>query len=240
MTVHTTRSADIAVDDGRRSDRMGGIAALVQATTFVVGIAMFATLLTDYTDTDATPAESVSFLVDHQGALLVWNLVTLVVFAVALVPLTLSLHRRLSDRAPSLSAAAAGFGLIWSGLIFATGMISNIGLRVVGDLAPTDPEQAEAVWSSLDAVTNGLGGGNELVGAIWVLLVSVAALRTDRLPRALNLAGILSAGAGLATVVPGTEAAEIVFGLGMIVWFAWLGVVLIRDRHDRRDRPIVR
>jgi hypothetical protein len=240
MTVHTTQPTETTVVQRRRSNRIGGFAALVQAATFVVGIAMFATMLTDYTDADATPAESVAFVVGHQGALLVWYLVIFAVFAVALVPLVLSLHRRLRDRAPELSAAAAAFGLIWSGLIFATGMISNIGLRVVDDLATTDPEQAEAVWSSLDAVTNGLGGGNELVGAIWVLLVSVAALRTDRLPRALNLVGIAGSVAGLATLVPGTEAAEIVFGLALIVWFAWLGTVLLRDRDDRPGRAAVR
>lgn len=238
MNLSTSQPSDRSVSPPvaahARSTRNGGIAALVLAATFVVGIAMFATLMVDYTDPDATPADSVAFVVDHQGSLLVWQLVTLVVFAVALVPLVLSLHRRLAERAPELSAAAAAFGLIWSGLIVATGMISNIGLRVVDDLAASDPAQAEAVWSSLDAVTNGLGGGNELVGAIWVLLVSVAALRTGVLPRALHAVGIVGSIAGLVTIVPGMEAAELVFGLSLIVWFAWLGVALLRDRRAVR------
>ncbi|MEZ5239780.1 MAG: hypothetical protein R2716_12815 [Microthrixaceae bacterium] len=65
-----------------------------------------------------------------------------------------------------------------------------------------------------------------------MLLVSVAALRSGALPRALNYLGILSATAGLVTVVPGLEDIGMVFGLGLIVWFAWLGVVLIKSRDS--------
>lgn len=212
--------------------RIGGIASLVLAATFVVGIAMFATSLSDYTEAGATAADSVSFLLENELLLFVWHLVILIVFAVALVPLVLALHRRLAGREPGLSAAAGAFGLIWSGLILATGMISNIGISVVSDLAASDRVQAETVWASLDAVTNGLGGGNEIAGGIWVLLVSVAALRSGALPRALNYLGILSATAGLVTVVPGLEDIGMVFGLGLIVWFAWLGVVLIKSRDS--------
>jgi hypothetical protein len=170
----------------------------------------------------------VSFLVDHQGALYAWYLIILIVFGIALVPLTLALHRRVRD-AGGLAQAATAFGLVWSGLVLAAGMISNIGLGVVADLAETDAGQAEAVWSSLDAVTNGLGGGNELAGGMWVLLVGLAAMRTAALPRGLNVLGIVSAAAGLVTVVPGLEDVGMVFGLGLIVWFIWLGVVLVRD-----------
>ncbi|MEM9713635.1 MAG: hypothetical protein AAGA17_15560, partial [Actinomycetota bacterium] len=109
------------------------------------------------------------------------------------------------------------------------GMISNIGIEVVADLAETDPDQAVSVWSSIDAVTDGLGGGNELVGGIWILLVSVAGLATARLPRWLNIVGLVTAGAGVLTVIPAAEAIEMVFGLGSIVWFVGAGLVLWRD-----------
>lgn len=207
--------------------RIGGAAALTLAATFIIGIATFATSLTDYTTPGATPAQSVAFVVDNRLALFLWYLVTLIVFAIALVPLTLALHQRLKAHAPGLSSAATAFGLIWSGLILANGMISNIGLSTVADLAATNTPQAESVWSALDAVTDRLGGGNEIAGGIWVLLVSIAALRTGALPRALNYLGILSATAGLVTIVPGLTDVGMIFGLGLIVWLAWLGSVLL-------------
>lgn len=229
MTVASPTHPVTSADRTTSLSSIGGIAALVEAATFVVGIGLFATVLSDYATGDPTPAESVSFLVGHQGALRAWYLVTLIVFGIALVPLALAVHRRIRD-AGGLAQTATAFGIVWSGLVLATGMIDNIGLGVVSDLAGTDPAHAAAVWSSLDAVTNGLGGGNELVGGMWVLLISVAGLRTGALPRGVNALGLVSAAAGLVTVVPGLEDVGLVFGLGLIVWFVWIGVVLLRDR----------
>jgi hypothetical protein len=209
--------------------RVGGAAAILAAGTFGYGIAMFATSFVDYTDPDATPAESVDFLVDHQGSLLAWYIGIFIVFGAALVPIGLALRARLADATPLLANTGMVFAAIWATLMFATGMISNIGIEAVADLAETDPDRAVTVWSTLDTVTNGLGGGNELVGGIWILLVSIAGLLTTRLPRWLNVVGIVTALAGLATVVPDFEAIEMVFGLGSIIWFIGIGVTLLRD-----------
>lgn len=81
---------------------------------------------------------------------------------------------------------------------------------------------------------NGLGGGYEIAGGIWVLLISIAALRPGALPRALNHLGIASATAGLVTIVPGLSEVGMVFSLGLIVWFAWLGSVSSDQRADHR------
>lgn len=215
-----------------RLRRIGGAAALLAAGTFAYGIAMFATSLADYTDPDATPAESVDFLVDHQGQLLAWYIGIFIVFGAALVPLALALRQRLVDRAPILTNTATVFAAIWAALMYATGMISNIGIEAVADLADTDPDRAASVWSAIDTVTNGLGGGNELVGGIWIGLLSLAGFVTARLPRWLNVTGAVTAIAGLVTVVPAFEAVEMVFGVGSIVWFIGAGIALLR-RDDQ-------
>ena len=186
--------------------------------------------LTDYTTGDPTPAESVAFLVDNQAALYIWNLVIFIVFGIALVPLVLVLRERLKPRSPGLAQAAGAFGLIWAGLVLAAGMVSNIAIGTVADLHDTDPAPAEPVWSALDSVQNGLGGGNEIAGGVWVLLVSWAALKTAVLPRALNYLGLAAGVAGLITVIPALEAVGAVFGIGLIVWFAWLGVILLKEQ----------
>ena len=199
------------------------------AATFIFGIALFATTFVDYTSGDPTPAESVAFVGDHETAFFVWYLVIFLVFGAAIIPLARTLHQRLRPASPLLADVGAVFAYIWAGLMFATGMISNIGISAVGDLAETDPAQAEAVWSSIAAVTDGLGGGNELVGGMWVLLVSLAAWGTGRLPNGLNVLGIVSAAAGLITLIPGLSDVGMIFGLGSIAWFAWTGIVLLRD-----------
>jgi hypothetical protein len=212
--------------------RNGGLAALVEAATFVIGIVMFVTVVSDYTSGDQTPSESVAFLVDNQVALYIWNLVIFIVFGIALVPLVLALYERLKTGSPALAQLSAAFGLIWGGLVLAAGMVTNIGIGTVADLYDNDPARAETVWSALDSVQNGLGGGNEIAGGLWVLLVSVAAFRTAALPRALNYLGAISGVAGLITIIPPLEAVGAVFGLGLIVWFTWLGTILLRGTRD--------
>ena len=238
MTIHAPAPVPHhapATTDGRLG-RIGGAAALLAAGTFGYGIAMFATSLADYTDPDATAAESVDFLVDHQGQLLAWYIGIFIVFGAALVPLALALRQRLVDQAPLLADTATVFAAIWAALMYATGMVSNIGIEAVAALVDTEPDRAVSVWSAIDTVTNGLGGGNELVGGIWIGLVSAAGFVTARLPRWLNVAGVVTAIAGLVTVVPAFEAVEMVFGLGSIVWFVGVGITLLR-RDDRAGAP---
>lgn len=216
--------------------RAGAIGGLVAAATFLFGIALFVSSLSDYTTGDPTPAESVDFLVGHQTTLFVWYLVIFIVFGVAIIPLARALRSMLADVSPQLADIGAVFAYIWAGLMFATGMISNIGISAVADLDATDPAAAENLWSAIDTVTEGLGGGNELVGGIWILLVSLAAWGTGRLPNSLNALGMVSAAAGLATLIPGLSDVGALFGLGSIAWFAWTGIVVFRTDSVEASR----
>jgi hypothetical protein len=215
--------------------KTGGIAALVEAATFVVGFALFGTVLADYTTGDPDAGESVAFLVDNQAVLYVWNAIIFIVFGIFLVVLALALHERLKVGARALTQTATAFGMIWAGLVIAAGMVANIGWSNVVDLHDSDPERAESLWLAVDSVHNGLGGGNEIVGGLWVLLVSWAALRSGLLPRALNYLGLVIGVAGLVTIVPALEMVGAVFGLGLIVWFVWLGFVLLSDHTSDPD-----
>lgn len=211
----------------RGMQRAGGVGALVAAATFVVGLSMFVTVLLDYT-TAQSPAQAVAFLAEHRAAVTVWNLTITIVFGIALVPLVLALRDRLGSVAPQRSRVAAVFGLIWSGLIIATGMILNVGYGSILDLHVDDPDAAATAWAAVDIVTNGLGGGNEIVGGIWVLLLSVTAWGSGMIPNWLNGFGVGAGVSGVLTVLPGLESVGAVFGLGLAVWFVGVGFFLVR------------
>ena len=165
---------------------------------------------------------------NHYLAFLVLVFFTRLVFF--LVLLALALNEHLKAGSPAIAQTATAFGLIWAGLVIASGMVANIGAGVVIDLYGVDPTQAGTVWLAVDTVRNGLGGGNEIVGGLWVLLVSWAALRSGGLSRPLNYLSVLVSLAGLTTVIqPLGEIGGAVFGLGTIVWFVWLGIVLLRS-----------
>ena len=208
--------------------KMGGIGAFVASGTFVVGLAMFATVLYDFVSA-TEPATAVEFIVDNQLALYIWNILITIVFGIALVPLVLAIRDRLHDARSPLARVATVFGLIWTGAIVATGMITNIAYGTVVDLQATDPGTAATVWKSLDAVANGLGGGNEVLGGVWVLGLSIVALRERLFARWVNYLGVVMGVAALTTIVPQLEDVGAVFGLGLIIWFVAVGITLIKN-----------
>ena len=225
------------------SQRMGGVAALGVVASFVVGVGLFFTLLasTGYGTRDVDPGQFVAFLVDNQTIMYIWNL-NIFIGGVFLVFLALALYERLKTRSPLMVQTATAFGLIWAILGIASGMLAIYALDVVVDLFSKDPTQAASLWLVLDSVVNGLGGEFEIMGGLWILLVSWAALRAGGLPRALNylgvvvgVAGILTIVMGLDVVIPALDVPEAVFVL-VIVWLVWLGIIMLRS-NPRKSSP---
>lgn len=208
--------------------KMGGVAALIEAATYVVGLGLALTLLAPVLDAD--PDRYVAFLADNLTLMYIWHLIIYVVNGVFLVILALALYERLKAGSPALVQTATAFGLIWAALVIASGMLIINDQGVVADLYDIDPAQAATVWLALSAVEEGLGGAIELPGGIWILLVSWAALRAGGLIRTLNYLGVVIGVAGILTVVPALDVLGAVFGLGFIVWFAWVGIVMLRSR----------
>lgn len=214
----------------RHLQRAAGLAALVEGGTYVAGFGVMVTYLAPrgFTDAEGDPAESLTFLLDNQAAMYLWYLLIYLVAGAALVVLTLGIHDRLKHAAPALAQVTAAFGLIWSGLILASGMVALVGQRAAVELAVTDRTEAVATWSSVSVAQDALGGGIEMVGALWVLPLSIAAIRTGLLPRGLAMLGILIGVAGLWTLVPHFDEAATGFGLGLIAWYLWAGRTLLR------------
>jgi len=124
--------------------KMRGVAALIEAATFVVGFALYATLLAsaDYGSLDVDPVQNVAFLADNQAIMYAWHLIIYVAFGVFLVVLVLALHERLKAGSPAMVQTATAFGLIWAGLVIASGMVANIGAGIVVDIYGDDPVHA--------------------------------------------------------------------------------------------------
>lgn len=214
----------------RHLQRAGGIAALIEGGTYVVGFGLMLAYLAPrgFTDAQGDPAESLAFLLEHQSTMYVWYLLIYLVAGAALVVLTLGLDDRLRHASPALAQVGAAFGLIWAGLVLASGMVALVGQQAVVGLAADDRTEAISTWSSVSVVQDALGGGIEVVGALWVLLVSSAAIRTGLLPRGLSGLGVVVGVAGVLTLVPQLGDAAVVFGLGFIGWYLWAGRTLLR------------
>ena len=211
--------------------RLGAFAALVCGATYVFGFAIMATALsgTGYGTSAADPDAIVAFLVTHHGLMSVWTLVIYVVNGLALGALAIALGEVLQPGAPTLAPLVRGFGLLWATLVVAAGLVGNVGLAEVVRLQPTAPEEAARLWHILNIVETGLGGGNEIAGGVWALLVAGAARAARLLPGPLPWFGGVVGVSGLLTLLPAlSDGAGVVFGLGYIVWFFWLAATLSR------------
>jgi len=219
---------DASVKGSTWRQRVGGVAALYLAAAFVAAMPYFLVFVKYPSVVD--PTEKVAMLVGNQGSMRVMYLVSYILFGIVLAVLALALHARLKDDAPILAQAATAVGLLWAVVLVASGLIFNAGVAAVAGLHATDPAQAVAAWQAIEPVAQGLGGsGGELLGGLWVLLVSVAALRTVRLPKLLNWFGVAIGAAGVLSVVPSLGDVAYGFGLLVIVWFAWLGIAMLRS-----------
>ncbi len=204
--------------------KIGGVFAIFEAIIYVSAFVFFGAFWSFPTDADSV--QKFAFLAENQVILSIVNFIMYVLFGIFLAVLVLAINERLKSKTPTLSQIASIFGVVWVGLVIASGMIANIGLSAVLELSTKDPEQAMTVWRAIYSVVEGLGGGNEVVGGLWVLLLSFAALKGDELSKKLNYFGLFVGIVGIFTVYPAEVLTEI-FGVSQIVWFSWLGAAML-------------
>jgi uncharacterized protein DUF4386 len=208
--------------------KSGGFAALYEAAAYIVGMIGFLTVVN--VSGVADPVQKVALMAENLAFLYIMHLITYVVWGMFMVVLALALYERLKTNSPAIMQTATVFGIFWGCVIIVSGMIQNVGMQNVVDLYGKDPAQAGTVWLTIESVLGGLAGSNEAIGGIWILLLSWAALRTGELSKVLNYLGVVVGVAGIISIVPGlAELFIMIFALGQIVWFVWLGIVLLRS-----------
>lgn len=209
--------------------KLGGFCSISLGLIYIIAFIVYGGIL-DYPKGDATEIERLNFLSDNYVILSTINLISYVLIGILLAVLVVSLHQKIKDNLPNLSILASVFGVIWVGLVIASGMIANIGLSSVIEIGIEEPQKAISIWTSVGIVSEGLGGGNEIVGGVWVLLLSIAALKCSFFSKPLNYLGFLVALVGILTILPFDLFKEI-FGISQLVWFIWIGISMISKPH---------
>lgn len=211
----------------KKIQKIGGICAILEALIYIFAFIVYGGILV-YPIANASAVEQLNFLTDNYLTLSILNLISYVLFGIILAILVLAIHQRLKKHSPIFTSLASIFGIIWAGLVIASGMIGNIGLNSVLDIGVKDPENAMLIWSSISIVSEGLGGGNEIVGGIWVLLISIIALKRKLFSKSLIFLGIVVGIAGILTIYPLDIFTEF-FGISQIFWFLWVGIFMVRN-----------
>lgn len=203
--------------------RTGGMAALICALTYVIGMAVLLLILVPLGYLDTPMYELPLAVQTAPSVLIAWHTVIYIVNALALIVLVTALSARMRGCAPAVAAVAQGAGLIWATLVLGAGMIANVAV----EMASAHPDTAAPLWHVLHAVELGLGGGNEIAGGFWITLVS---LGTGHWGRGIRWVGALTGLSGVATIIPAVgDPAGAVFGVGAILWFLLVAARLWRD-----------
>jgi hypothetical protein len=218
--------------DMKTLQKFGGFAALYLAVAYLIGMVIFLVVLDYPSITDS--AQKVALLVEMQLVTFATNLLMYVFFGVFLIVLSLALYDRLKSGAPAMMQAATVIGIVWAGSLIAGGMVSNAGIAPVVALYAEDPAQAALTWQGIEIVAGGLSNANgEILGGLFTLLVSLAALKAGGLPRGLNILGLLAGALGILSILPGLTDLTGIFGVDQMIWFAWLGIVLLRSKPSQ-------
>jgi len=211
----------------KKSNILGSVAAFIEAAAYVHGIIFFAVIM-KYNEAFSN-SDKLALLIENQSMMLTAYFVIYLLFGIALVFLSVSLYKALKRNGSELATTVYSFGIIWSTVVIATGMINNISIGYLVKLFEINPGQAETVFATLRLITEGLGGGNEIVGGIFTLLVSLANHKVKIFSTTVTYNGFLVGIAGIVSTFP--QAAEIatsVFGLGQIFWFVFVGIGFLK------------
>ncbi len=207
--------------------KAGGVTAIIHSLAYLFGIVMYFAVLSPIIDAEAT--EYLALLGQYQNTMYVWIFVAYMVSGFCLVFVALALYQRVKGGSPTLAQASTVLGLIWAGLIIGSGNLMLHTFVELPKIYAQDPAQAQTVLLTLGIVENGIVSGTEFIGGTWAVLVSWVALQTGGLPKALNYFGLALGAAGMVSIIPPlTEVGTLIFGLSMIIWFAWVGVVMLR------------
>lgn len=214
----------------RNIQRLGGFSALYLATAHLIGIVIFLFVF-DYPSI-VEPSQKMDLLVNHQILIYVTNILMYVLFGFFLIIFVLSLYTRLKDRSSMIMQIAAAIGIIWAGALIGSGMVANSGIAPAIELFQDNPVQATAFWLGVESVANGLGGANgEILGGLMTLLISLAGIQGGLIPKSLNYLGIFIGTVGIISMVPGLKDLAGIFGMSQMIWFIWLGIILLKTQN---------
>jgi hypothetical protein len=209
--------------------RAGGAAALAAALAFVFVFALVATTLAPMTSPDLAFSEYLSLHQAYGTLIYIWHFAMYIVFGLCLTIVALAIHERLKEGSPAISRIAVALGLMYSAFVILGGLLTIHGDEAVLALAARDPAGADALRRTLAVISLCVDSSDRLLGCLWVGLASLAALKPRALPRGLAILGlVIGAPAIIGMALPSLLALSYVFGIGIIVWLAWLGVVMLR------------
>lgn len=213
-----------------KNQTIGGISGIIEAIIYIFAFTFLLAFLQSTIDDSLTDLEKFIFIIENKTIYQIWTLLIYVVFGIVLIPLTIAINENFKNQTIWTKTIPV-FGFIWAGLVIACGMIETTGINSVSTLYHSDINSAFTSWKAIEAVSYGIGGGVEIVGGIWVFLISIVGLKQSVFNKFLNYFGLIVGSAGILTIIPVLKDLGAFFGITQIVWFAWIGLIMLRNKE---------
>ena len=176
--------------------------------------------------------DKVAYIATQELNLTLAYIIGYLIFGGLLLVAVKAAHYRLNTKPSQILNYASAFGFIWVVLMMCSGMIALVGLNTMINLYSQGSPHAETIFLIYTTIVSGLGGGIELIGALWVLLLSYHGLKNSQLSVGLNLLGLVVGIIGILTLYQGVPEFKDAFGLLQIIWFVTMGVALNKHKSN--------
>lgn len=217
----TTKEQKVAV---------GGYCSTIAGLCFLFGIGVYVRFFLDhqYGDISAPFDSQLRVLSEHSLLLNAWYFIIYIVFGLALLGFQIGVEPL--QKTGGVRQASAVLGYFWMALTIATGMLANVAGPMVVQLASHDREAASFLWYAMQMVIEGIGGGNELVGGLWMITLALTLRGVSAFEQGLRVLAFAVGMMGVLSCAPSLVELGGIFGVGCIIWFLAMGIRMIRFR----------
>lgn len=214
---------------------------LVNIFSFVFGLVLLISKFQYLQDENLSHVQILDMLLSDIHYFQSWNIVVYLIYGMSLLHLTVTLFFATKRTMPQIATGFLVVGSVWSGYMLCSGGIAISLINSISKIYKYNSELAVEIWISGSLVHESIGGGNELVGAIWLGLISYIYPKGKGLSMATKRFGYVVAFLGLCTLFDPYETFSSLFGVGLILWFLLLYTVvptsfqtwIIRKKHAR-------
>lgn len=176
-------------------------------------------------------SDKIAYIGSQQSIISLAYIVGYLLFGSLLLIAVQTTHIRLKVLSSQLLNTASAFGLIWVVLMMCSGMVALVGMNTMLSLFAKSSPHAETLFYVYTTVANALGGGVELLGGLWVFLISFYGLKTAQLAKGLHIVGLVVGAFGVLTLIQSVPEIKDAFGLSQIVWFIWMGFACLNSKE---------
>jgi hypothetical protein len=181
------------------------------------------------TPANAPATEIIAYLIEYKSLFNLTYIVGYVLFSCLLCFCVYALYRLYYQVSKVTMVMASLFGYFWVVVLLCAGMIGIISHELLSSYSPSNTDAAEIIYYARALLTESLGGGIEFIGGVWLFMIGSVCWRHGLLSKPLSAFTLVKGVIGIATLFLAEPVLRDLFGLTGIVWFLWIGIVMIKN-----------